>query len=276
MAEPLRKELRTYVIVADLNDMESATSKMVRRDIGEERYLKAKTEGGLTTTVGRDKWARGQVVIYLFGKDETALKSTIREKFNAVAERVRKHDEEQLMASIYTVKGEHAGATAKIEERFGISLKIPGDYKVVVDDLDQNIYWLRRDDNESSGNIVLRSYDYTNQEQLTKESLIKLRDTYGKEYISGPTKGSYMVTNTEDLPLYEYTYDLEGLYTKELRGIWEMENDFMGGPFVSFAIYNQDSGKIIFIDTFIYAPGKQKRDMVQQMEFIIKQLTKAV
>ena len=40
-----------------------------------------------------------------------------------------------------------------------------------------------------------------------------------------------MKSNTVDLPVYEYAYQLNGSYTKELRGIWEMENDFMGGPF---------------------------------------------
>ena len=38
--ESLRKELRTYIVLADLNDPESSTTKMLRRDLGEERFLK--------------------------------------------------------------------------------------------------------------------------------------------------------------------------------------------------------------------------------------------
>jgi len=273
-AEPLRKELRTYVILSDLTDTDSPTTKMVRKDIGEERYLKAIKKGELVTTVGKDKWARGQIIVYLFAKNETELSKAIKDKFAALAKRVRLHDEEQLLASIYTVKLENLGAIARIKERFGVDIKIPGNYKQVVDDVDQNIYWLRADDNESSTNIVLRSYDYISKDQISVDSIVALRNKYGKQYISGPTKGSYMVTNREDLPVYDYTHDIDGMYSKELRGIWEMENDFMGGPFITFTMIDQDRGKVLFVDAFVYAPGKQKRDKVQQLEYIIKHTKK--
>lgn len=269
-AEPLRKELRTYVVISNLSDTDSPTSKMVRKDIGEERYIKAIKEGKLVTTVGKDKWARGQIIVYLFAKNEDLLSKTIREKFGPVAERIRAHDEKQLAASIYTVKRENLGAIATIKERFGVDIKIPGNYKQVIDDTDQNIYWLKADDNESSINIVMRSYDYTNKDLLSIDTLVSWRNQYGKSFISGPTEGSYMVTNREDLPIYDYTHDIAGMYTKELRGIWEMENDFMGGPFVTYAILQQEKGKILFIDALVYAPGKQKRDIVQQIEYMIK------
>jgi len=268
--ESLRKELRTYVILADLADNESQTSKMVRKDIGEERYIKAKKDGTFVSTVGKDKWARGQIVVYLFGKDEKTLANAIKEKFSPIAERVRQHDEEQLLASIYTVKGQNAGASARVKKHYELDMKVPGDYEIALDDQENNILWLRRDDSQASGNIVLREYDYKDQDQLSKENLIAIRDEYGKQFISGPGEGSYMVTNAVDLPVYEYTYDISGLYTKEIRGIWEMEKEFMGGPFISYALLDNERGKLIFIDTFIYAPGQDKRDMMQQIEYIIK------
>ena len=41
--EPLRRELRTYVVVEDLQDDESETTKMIRQDLGEERFMNLKT-----------------------------------------------------------------------------------------------------------------------------------------------------------------------------------------------------------------------------------------
>ena len=269
-SEPLRQELRTYVILADLSDTDSPTTSMVRKDIGEERFIKAKSDPTFVSTVGKDKWARGQIVIYLFAKNEPALAASTVEKFPAIADRVRHHDEQQLLASIYAVKQESAGAISKIKSLFGLDIKIPGDYEIIMNKPDENIFWLRSDAKDASSNIVIRSFDYTSPDQLATEYLIGLRDNYGKAYISGPSDNSYMVTNTTDLPIYDYTYDINGLYTKEIRGIWEMENEFMGGPFVTFAIVNKEEGKLIFIDTFVYAPGKEKRDIVQQIEYIIK------
>ncbi|MBC7886229.1 MAG: DUF4837 family protein, partial [Saprospiraceae bacterium] len=80
----------------------------------------------------------------------------------------------------------------------------------------------------------------------------------------------YMSTNVIDLPTYEYTYTHNGVYVKEVRGIWETVNDFMGGPFISYVLYNEKKGEIVFIDAFVFAPGKEKRDFVQQLDCIVK------
>ena len=95
-------------------------------------------------------------------------------------------------------------------------------------------------------------------------------ETYGKEFIRMSSDTSYMSTNVIDLPTYEYTYFHNNVYTREVRGIWEAVNDFKGGPFVSYVLLNETKGEIVFIDTFVFAPGKEKRDFVQQLDCIIK------
>ena len=82
-----------------------------------------------------------------------------------------------------------------------------------------------------------------------------------------------MVINDDDLPVFDYTYDIDGKYTREIRGVWEMVNDFMGGPFASYAILNETNNEVIFVDTFIYAPGKEKRNMMQELEYIVRHST---
>ncbi|MBP7642235.1 MAG: DUF4837 family protein, partial [Saprospiraceae bacterium] len=93
---------------------------------------------------------------------------------------------------------------------------------------------------------------------------------YGRKYIQSTQEGSYMRTHEEFLPVYEYSAKVDGAYAIELRGTWEMENDFMGGPFVTFAILNAPKNEIIFVDAFVYGPGKDKRDFVQQLVYILK------
>ena len=79
-----------------------------------------------------------------------------------------------------------------------------------------------------------------------------------------------MLTNTDDLPIYEYGYQNNGHYTREVRGVWGLAKDFIGGPFATFVMLNEDTNEIVFIDTFVYAPGKDKRDHMQQLEYIAK------
>lgn len=269
--EPLRKELRTYVVLADLNDLESTATKMLRRDIGEERFLKAKQDPTFQTSVGKDKWARDQIIIYLFADGRKQLMETIRTNFSAIAKRIRLHDKDKLDASIYVMKNPSPGLVKKLKNKFGITFRVPGDFILLKEDV-ENFMWFKKDTKEAALNIVVQKFPYTDESQLTQENLIRLRDEYGKIHISSGSEGSYMVTNTEDLPTYNYTYEIDGQYTREIRGIWEMENDFMGGPYATYIILNKATNELIFIDTFVYAPGSEKRDMMMQLDYIIKTL----
>ncbi len=267
--ERLRKELRTYIVLADLNEEDAMTTKMLRRDLGEERFIRAKQDSTFQTSVGKDKWARGQIIIYLFANGQKELQKTIRENYPAVAKRIRLHDKKQLDASIYVLKKENPSIVRKIEENFGITIHIPGDYKNIKPDA-ENFMWLKKDTKKAALNIIIQRFDYNSAEQLSKENIIALRDEYGAKHISSTIEGSFMVTNTEDLPTYEYTYEIDGNYTKEIRGIWEMENDFLGGPYATYVIHDKENSKLIFIDTFVYAPGKSKRNYMLELEYIIK------
>lgn len=269
--EPLRKELCTYVVLADLDDLEASTTKMLRRDLGEERFLKARQDSSFQTSVGKDKWARGQIIVYLFANGKKKLMETIRTNYSAVAKRIRLHDRPKLDASIYVLKKESPGLIKKIQDKFGITMRIPGDYISVKKDVD-NFMWFRKDTKEATLCIVIQKFPYTSVSQLEPSNIIKLRDDYGKTHMSFGEEGNYMVTNTDDLPTYDYTYEIDGQYTREVRGIWEMTKDFLGGPYATYVVHDKKSNELIFIDTFVIAPGSSKRDMMLQLDYIVKTL----
>lgn len=269
-AKKLRKELRTFVIVADVNNENSPTTQMLRQDIGEERFLRAKSLDEFNSTVGMDKWAKGQLLIYLFGKGPNGICRSITENYPAVAARINRHDEAQLKANIYAIKNNNAVLNNEVIEKFGININVPPDYKRANTVDDDNIIWLKREKDIAEQDIVIRKFKYTDQAQLSLDSIIAMRDVYGQKYIHSSTEGSYMRTHKEVLPVYDYQAKVDGHYAIELRGTWEMTDDFMGGPFVTFAILNEEKGEIIFLDGFVYGPGTEKRNLVQQLVYIFK------
>ena len=97
-----------------------------------------------------------------------------------------------------------------------------------------------------------------------------MRNKFGKTYVTSDIEDNYMVVNDEDLPVYEYSLNLDGRYTKELRGIWEMSKDFVGGPFCTYVVINEEKRELVYIDTFVLAPGQKKRNLMQQLEYIVK------
>ena len=55
----------------------------------------------------------------------------------------------------------------------------------------------------------------------------------------------------------------------EMRGLWEVENDYMGGPFVCHIFPDRTRENIIILNAFVYAPKYDKRKYLRQVESII-------
>ncbi len=267
--EPMRKELRTYAILADLSDENSPTTRMVKTDLGAEKFNAALADGTPVSSVGRDKWARGQVLFYLFGKDREALSQSIVKNFAAVARRVNKHDEKQLHASVYA-RPINKGLTNQVAERFGLRVDIPGDFKVATSDEAANVLWLRKDTKEAIVNVVFQTLPYSSTKQLERNEIIQLRNRFGKKYVESDSPSDYMVVNEDDLPVYEYKINIDEHYAIELRGIWEMTEAFVAGPFTTYMILNEKANRIIYVDTFVFAPGEEKRDYMQQLNHMVR------
>ena len=111
---------------------------------------------------------------------------------------------------------------------------------------------------------------YTNENQLSKEYLIQLRDSLGKRHVEGARPHSYMTTEM----LYEpdFTITSENPYTIEVRGLWTMVNDFLGGSFISCAQLDKKNNRIIYAEGFLYCPNERKRYHLQELESILYSL----
>ncbi len=79
-----------------------------------------------------------------------------------------------------------------------------------------------------------------------------------------------MTINEEFIPaVTKQIVDFISDYTIELRGVWSVENDFMGGPFISYTFVDTRDNDIITIMGYVYHPNKKKRNLLSQLEAII-------
>ncbi len=265
-----RRELRTYVILADINDNDSPATKMAAADIGEEQLRRFRElKQSPKAKIGKDRWAKEQIVAYVLGNGKEALGQSIKDNFPQLAARINSHDEKQVEAKTY-VSGIHHGMGQRIMEKFGIEIKIPQGYAEAISD--EDFQWLKYDGDQATYNLIFHKFVYEDQEQLTPTNLKAIRNELGQKYVTSNTAGSYMVINAEDLPVFDYTREIDGNYAIEIRGVWEMTADFMGGPFFSWLILNQAKNELLFIDAFVLAPGEDKRDFMQQLELIVQNI----
>ena len=159
---------------------------------------------------------------------------------------------------------------SKIQKKFNIDLLIPSKYEYVM--RRKNFIWLKSE--IVSGNNSLIIY------QIPLESInpnnpvndiIKVRDSIGRLYIHGSEYSTQMITEKAYSPYFSKV-TLAGNTSYETKGTWQMKNDFMSGPFINYMIFDKAHKRILVLEGFTYAPSKAKRDLMFELEAIIKSL----
>lgn len=55
-----------------------------------------------------------------------------------------------------------------------------------------------------------------------------------------------------------------------MSGLWITNTRTMGGPFKSYTTVNESSGDLYYVEGFLYAPGEDQRDMMKELNVILK------
>ena len=99
--------------------------------------------------------------------------------------------------------------------------------------------------------------------------IIQIRDSIGRIYIHGAVPKTRMITEPAFSPYFSKT-KIFNRETFETKGNWELLHESMNGPFINYAIIDKTNNRILIIEGFCYAPSKQKRDLMFELESIIK------
>jgi len=264
--EPALKNLRCFLILDNLNDTDSPTTQWVIKDIGKEKARRAQEDPGFYSLSAKDKYAKNQLLIYQFAHSEDALIENLKKSFNAVTQKIHDAGKHIIDATVFQA-GESQKLKQEIRDKMGAEIRIPADYVLAISD--EEVIWVRKETRKISSNLMFKKIKYLDQSQLTKAKIKSIRDSLGRKYVSSSEPGSYMRINDKDLPMFSWVKSINNNYAIEARGIWELEHDFMGGPFVSYLIHNSQKGELLFVDGFLHAPGEEKREYMQELEYII-------
>ena len=118
--------------------------------------------------------------------------------------------------------------------------------------------------NSSIQNYVIYSYPYTSVDNFSRENFMQKRDSVMKINIPGNRPDRYMATDTMFVDVYDTEFRQR--YMQVAKGLWQMENDMMGGPFVSHQVVDEKNNRVIVVETFLYAPNKKKGDLIRKLE----------
>ncbi len=207
----------------------------------------------------RDVHAAPQMIMTIQAPSEQAFADYVNEHKQTIVDFFTRAE---MNRQIKELEKDFSESTAqRVKNMFGYKVHMPSDvghfYKSGKDFLWETTY-------SHDLNFVLYTYPFTDKETFTEEFFVRKRDSVMKANAFGPTDNSYMATYTPYLVSKDIA--VRGKYAQEVKGLWEMKNAVMGGPYVSHVRVDEENGLVVVAEAFIFAPEKKKRDIMRRME----------
>ena len=215
----------------------------------------------------KDLYSKPQLFFLIQGEDEDILINYLNENKSLIINTIKNGER---IEKIRRMKKSPSKANV-LREKMRIDIIYPSVYKKVKDTI--NFVWLEKQILKGTLNIIsyrLPASALSDSPKLTE--VIRIRDSIGKLYIPGRHKGTHMITERDYKP-YFYKLESEKKITFQTKGIWEVKNDFMGGPFINYISKDKKSNEWVVVEGFAFAPSVSKRDYMFELNSILSTIS---
>lgn len=209
----------------------------------------------------KDLWATNQYVIKIVAPDNDSFAAFVTANSEAIYDYFDRGERERALQ--YHRRAHNRDLSALVMKKFGYRIWVPKFMKKYK--LGENFIWLSNDQNRKHQDMVIYSYPYTDPATFTPAYLNAKRDSIMKANIPGGPEGSYMARQEKEQMTFR-ELNVNGKYAVEIRGLWEMRKDMMGGPYVSLTRLDEVSQRVVTVEVFIYAPEENKRNLLKHNE----------
>lgn len=199
----------------------------------------------------KNKWASGQFVAHL-GWDDSA---------NNLVQSLKKLREIFVLKEVNSIRKSFAKLSQKkMEETLKLNFKIdcivPKEYEIIENN--ESFFWANYNPQQSDEIKNILTFSFVPKLVSLQEEVLQKTDSVFAKYLIGTKEGSYVKIEQAYPPYYfENTY----------RGLWKLENGFMGGPFLIKTYFVED--KIVVNVGLIFAPQSRKRKYIKELEAIL-------
>lgn len=219
-----------------------------------------------TVTFKKNVWARPQCVVEI----NASSYSDAEALFNANAGKIIQVIEDAERERLIRNNARFASLTSpqEVNDLVGGSPVFPIDeYKVIKKT--EDFIWLSYNSQKLRKSIVVYKYPVVKgEDMMSPKSLIENNKRVINENIPGMFENTYMTHSKYVSPTVEYLQYNKRPFA-EIRGLWEVENDYMGGPFITHVFYSQDGKYMIGVEGFVYAPKFDKIQYMREIEAVV-------
>ena len=221
------------------------------------------TEPGVV--IKQNLWAAPQCVIYINAANTESAVALIKENGSKIVTTLEQAERDRVIAN--SKKFEERALAPAVTEVLGGSPHFPSGYQLKKKTSD--FVWITYAPQGTQQSILAFKYPVrAGEDMMSKTNLIVDINEMLKNNVPGMFENTYMTIASGITPSVKYM-NYKGHAFAEIRGLWDVYNDYMGGPFVAHAFYSQDGKDMIVLLAFVYAPKYDKRQYLRQVESVL-------
>ncbi len=213
----------------------------------------------------QDVWAAPQCVIGINAPDSETAIALIKENSQKMVTTLEQAERDRVIAN--AKKFEERSITPAVTELIGGAPHFPSGYQLKAKN--SEFIWVTYSPQYTQQSMLIFKYPAVeNEDMMSRESLVSHINSMLERNVPGMFDNTYMTIAPVMQPSIKYM-KYKGRDFAEVRGLWDVHNDYMGGPFVAHAFYSPDGKDMIVMLAFVYAPKYDKRHYLRQIESLL-------
>ena len=209
-------------------------------------------------------WAAPQIVVTFSGPNASAIRACLDQQKERLISAIEQAERNRVIAS--SKRFEEKSLRLLVNESFGGSPHFPQGYYLKKQE--KNFIWITWESTYITQGVLIYSYPYVNESSLSKAVIERECSAIMQQQVPGTLENSYMIFSPALEPAFRWIH-YNNKDFGELRGLWDVQNDFMGGPFVAHLYLDAINRRVLVFHAFVYAPRYDKRNHIRQIESIL-------
>lgn len=250
------------MIFVSTMDNQGAQSRAMQNYFTSSSLEKILKDTALYRLPQKNQFARGQEILHLFGQTEKQLVAHLKRDKEVLRNYFLNIENKRIAKAIFKVREKQIEKT--LRETHGFDVQVPYGYDLAKNQRD--FIWIRLLDPEYEKNIFVHYRPFNSRDPF--EDVLAFREDITSSYMRDVQKPDiFMTLQNENMNIREVNF--KGKYAKELRGLWKLSDISGGGPFVSYVFVDESQKRLYYLEGYVFAPSKDKREFMQEMEVII-------
>ncbi len=214
--------------------------------------------------IKKNPYAKPQTGAFIVGKDAADIKRLLEKNYQQI---IAAFKASEIIEKQRRIKSS-LKKTDSLKKFFGINMRVPSAYRSALEQ--EDFIWYRKALKSGETNIIVYQVPLglIQSDSTSASDIITIRDSIGGEYMP-VEEGGRFITEEAYAP-YIFKTKIDDRFAYESKGIWEVKTQFMGGPFINYAVRDSINNRYIILEGFVYAPATSKRDLQFELEAILR------